>query len=83
MISGHISLQFHVLLFYKPLQRVIDCQKELAEILDSTKKQELDLSNNKLHIEHHIIQEQNYWMLRPLLTAVMTMIILCASFYLQ
>ena len=28
LISGHISLQFHVLLFYKPLQRVIDCQKK-------------------------------------------------------
>ena len=38
LISGHISLQFHVLLFYKPLQRVIDCQKELAEIVDKTKK---------------------------------------------
>ena len=36
LISGHISLQFHVLLFYKPLQRVIDCQKELAEIVDTT-----------------------------------------------
>ena len=46
LISGHLSIQFHVLLFYKPVQRVIDSQKELAEILDNTKKQESDLSNN-------------------------------------
>ena len=44
LISGHISLQFHVLLFYKPLQRVIDCQKELAEIVDTTKNKETELS---------------------------------------
>ena len=42
LISGHISLQFHVLLFYKPLQRVIDCQKELAEIVDKTKNKETE-----------------------------------------
>ena len=46
LISGHISLQFHVLLFYKPLQRVIDCQKELAEIVDTTKNKETELSDN-------------------------------------
>ena len=46
LISGHISLQFHVLLFYKPLQRVIDCQKELAEIVDVTKNKETKLSDN-------------------------------------
>ena len=43
LISGHISLQFHVLLFYKPIQRVIDCQKELAEIVDTTKNKETEL----------------------------------------
>ena len=46
LISGHISLQFHVLLFYKPIQRVIDCQKELAEIVDTTKNKETELSDN-------------------------------------
>ena len=46
LISGHISLQFHVLLFYKPLQRVIDCQKELAKIVDITKNKETELSDN-------------------------------------
>jgi len=45
LISGHISLQFHVLLYYKPDQRVIDCQKELSEIVDLTKNEEEQLSD--------------------------------------
>jgi len=46
LISGHISLQFHVLLYYKPDQRVIDCQKELSEIVDLTKNEEEQLSDS-------------------------------------
>ncbi|WP_299293949.1 hypothetical protein [Nitrosopumilus sp.] len=46
LVSGHVSIQFHVLLYYKPDQRVIDCQKELAEIVDLTKNQEQQLSDN-------------------------------------
>lgn len=36
-VSGHLSIQFHVLLYYVPRQRVVDCQKELSEIIDATK----------------------------------------------
>ena len=43
LISGHLSLQFHVLLYYKPDQRVIDCQKELSEIVDLTKNEQEQL----------------------------------------
>ena len=46
LISGHLSIQFHVLLYYKPIQRVIDCQKELAEIVDITKNKEQEISEN-------------------------------------
>jgi hypothetical protein len=46
LISGHLSLQFHVLLYYKPEQRVIECQKELADIVDLTKNKEQQLSDN-------------------------------------
>ena len=60
LISGHLSIQFHVLLFYKPVQRVIDSQKELAEILDSTKKQELDLSNNSDQFVLNKLKEMGY-----------------------
>ena len=37
VISMHVSLQFHVLLYYKPVQKVIDLQKELSEIIDKTR----------------------------------------------
>ncbi|MCH7876642.1 MAG: hypothetical protein IIA20_00105 [Thaumarchaeota archaeon] len=46
LISGHLSIQFHVLLYYKPDQRVLDCQKELSEIVDLTKNNEQIISDN-------------------------------------
>jgi hypothetical protein len=60
LISGHISLQFHVLLFYKPLQRVIDCQKELAEIVDTTKNKETKLSDNSDQFVLNKLKEMGY-----------------------
>jgi len=45
LLSGHFSIQFHVLLYYKPEYRVIECQKELAKILDSTKGKESEMKN--------------------------------------
>ncbi|MDC0186998.1 hypothetical protein OAJ08_02290 [Candidatus Nitrosopelagicus sp.] len=35
IVSLHVSLQYHVLLYYKPIQRVIELQKKLAELIDS------------------------------------------------
>ena len=35
IISLHTSLQYHVLLYYKPIQRVIELQKKLAELIDN------------------------------------------------
>ena len=60
LISGHISLQFHVLLFYKPLQRVIDCQKELATIVDTTKNKETELSDNSDQFVLNKLKEMGY-----------------------
>jgi hypothetical protein len=60
LISGHISLQFHVLLFYKPLQRVIECQKELAEIVDVTKNKETELSDNSDQFVLNKLKEMGY-----------------------
>ena len=45
LLSGHFSIQFHVLLYYKPEYRVIECQKELSEILDTTKDKESEMKN--------------------------------------
>lgn len=60
LISGHVSIQFHVLLYYKPVQRVIDCQKELSEIIDMTKKNEEELSNNSDQYVLEKLKEMGY-----------------------
>ena len=36
VLSGHLSLQYHVLLYYTPDQRVLDCQLELSKLVDAT-----------------------------------------------
>ena len=45
LISCHMSVQFHVLLYYRPDQRVIQCQKELSGIVDTTKDAEQQISD--------------------------------------
>ena len=35
ILSLHICLQYHVLLYYKPIQRVIELQKKLAKLIDN------------------------------------------------
>ncbi len=44
VLSGHFSVQFHVLLYYVPDQRVVDCQKALSETIDASKSGEEDLA---------------------------------------
>jgi len=60
LLSGHLSLQFHVLLYYKPIQRVIDCQKELAVIVDSTKNKQEQLADNSDQIVLNKLKEMGY-----------------------
>lgn len=45
LLSGHLSQQFHVLLYYKPEQRVIECQKELSEIIENTRDKEAEIAD--------------------------------------
>ena len=67
VISIHVSLQFHVLLYYKPVQKVIDLQKELSEIIDKTRTSDSKYSDegNKIILQklqdlgHDKINEQN------------------------
>jgi hypothetical protein len=40
LISGHLSVQYHVLLFYKPDQKVIEYQKTLGDIIEQSEKRE-------------------------------------------
>ena len=60
LISGHLSIQFHVLLYYKPIQRVIECQKELAEIVDLTKNKEHEISENNDEFVLAKLKEMGY-----------------------
>ncbi len=52
--SGHMSIQFHVLLYYKPDNKVIEFQKELSEIIDKTKNTETNLAGEG---EQYIIKK--------------------------
>jgi len=54
IISGHISIQFHVLLYYKPDNKVIEYQKELSQIIDKTKNTETKLADES---EQYIIEK--------------------------
>ena len=60
LISGHLSLQFHVLLYYKPDQRVIDTQKELSKIVDLTKNKQEQLSDNSDQLVLNKLKEMGY-----------------------
>ena len=60
LISGHLSLQFHVLLYYKPEQRVIDCQKELSQIVDKTKNEQMQISDNSDQAVLNKLKEMGY-----------------------
>ncbi|MCH2405739.1 MAG: hypothetical protein MK200_06060, partial [Nitrosopumilus sp.] len=60
LISGHLSIQFHVLLYYKPDQLVLDCQKELSEIVDLTKNSEQQISDNSDQFVLNKLKEMGY-----------------------
>ena len=60
LISGHLSLQYHVLLFYRPEQRVVVVQKELANIIDVTKNEEQQLSDNNDQLILEKLKENGY-----------------------
>jgi len=45
-LSGHVSIQFHVLLYYKADNNVIEYQKELSEIIEKTKTMDSKLADN-------------------------------------
>jgi len=46
LLSCHLSLQFHVLLFYKADAKVLENQKELSKIMDKTKNMENKIADD-------------------------------------
>ena len=60
ILSGHLSIQFHVLLYYNPKYRVIECQKELSEIIDNTKNKESEIANLEDEFVYNKLKEMGY-----------------------
>ena len=54
VIAGHMSIQFHVLLYYKPDNKVIEYQKELSQIIEKTQNSETKLADEN---EQFIIEK--------------------------
>jgi len=64
-ISLHLSLQYHVLLFYQPNYEVMKKQKELSDFMDKTKRREEDLTKKSDKIILKKLREEGYNNLDP------------------
>ena len=60
LLSGYMSLQYHALLFYKLNHKVVDIQKELAEITDKINELETNLAPKGDQIIHEKLKELGY-----------------------
>lgn len=60
LLSGHMSLQYHALLFYKLDHRVIEIQKELSEISDMIEKLQVKVGPENDKIIEEKLKEQGY-----------------------
>ena len=59
-ISLHLSIQYHVVLFYQPNYEVMEKQKELSEFMDMTKKHESELTEKSDHVIFEKLKAEGY-----------------------
>ena len=59
-ISIHLSIQYHVILFYQPNYEVMKKQKELSEFMDMTKKHESELTEKSDHVILEKLKAEGY-----------------------
>ena len=59
-ISLHLSIQYHVILFYQPNYVVMEKQKELSDFIDITKKQENELTERTDHVILEKLKAEGY-----------------------
>jgi len=59
-ISLHLSIQYHVILFYQPNYQVMKKQKELSDFMDMTKKQESELTKKSDHVILEKLKAEGY-----------------------
>jgi len=64
-ISLHLSIQYHVVLFYQPNYEVMKKQKELSDFMDMTKKQEDELTKKSNHVILEKLMAEGYKDLNP------------------
>ena len=60
IISLHLSIQYHVILFYQPNYKVMKKQKELSDFMDMTKKQEGELTEKSDHLILEKLKAEGY-----------------------
>ena len=60
IISLHLSIQYHVILFYQPNYEVMKKQKELSDFMDKTKKQEDELTEKTDHVILEKLMAEGY-----------------------
>jgi hypothetical protein len=60
LISGHMSLQYHALLFYKLDHKVIEIQKELSDISDMITKLQVQVGPENDKIIEEKLQQEGY-----------------------
>ena len=60
LISVHLSVQYHVLLFYSPNQRVLDAQKELADVIEIVQNQEQKMSDDNDDLVLEKLKEKGF-----------------------
>ena len=56
----HLSVQYHVVLFYQPNYEVMKKQKELSDFMDMTKKQEDELTQKSDHVILEKLRAEGY-----------------------
>ena len=56
----HLSIQYHVILFYQPNYEVMKKQKELSDFMDTTKKQEGELTEKSDHVILEKLRAEGY-----------------------
>ena len=64
-ISLHLSIQYHVILFYQPNYKVMKKQKELSDFMDETKKHESELTEKSDHLILEKLKAAGYKDLDP------------------
>ncbi|MBS1259972.1 MAG: hypothetical protein MAG473_00280 [Thaumarchaeota archaeon] len=64
-ISLHLSIQYHVILFYQPNYQVMKKQKELSDFMDETKKHEGELTKKSDHLILEKLRAEGYKDLDP------------------